>query len=168
MFETLRNFAEVGIAVAGFSAIAVALNRDLTLAKGSQERGGLLTLLESAGFVVFFALLPQVLEQAPLAEDTLWRASLLTYAAAHLLHTAFVALRQGDRRSVVPFAPLLGFGGLLILLGQFTAGVLGDLPIVRLVYVVALGWNTLIATVSFAGLILLDSRPPTSRGSSES
>ena len=158
MLDTLRNFAEVGVAVAGFSAIAVALNRDLASTPDSSERGGLHTLLETAGLVVLFALVPQVLEQAPVSEAALWRSALLGYGLVHLGHAMIIGVRNGARRATVPFAPALFAGGLVVLASQLLVGAFGSLDWVRFVYLVALGWHTLIAAISFAGLILSDRR----------
>lgn len=63
MFETLRNFAEIGIAIAGFSAIASTLRSRISGSWPEGDRLALLSRLETSALVVFFALAPQVLDQ---------------------------------------------------------------------------------------------------------
>ena len=162
MIDTLQNFAEVGIALAGFSAIAAALNPTLDLSPGTTDRGALLTLLESAGLVVFFALLPQVLTQAPISETSLWKTVFLFYGSCHVIHWIVVVRRNHIHGSVVSFfRPLEMIGGILALT-QIAVGLKGGPEILRLVYLVVLTWHTVIAAISFGGVIMKhNAKPPT-------
>ena len=80
MFETLRNFAEIGIAIAGFSGITAAIGSRSFTSWSSAERMQLLSLLETAGLVVFFSLVPQVLHRILENDSLLWTLSNGLYA----------------------------------------------------------------------------------------
>lgn len=80
VFETLRNFAEIGIAIAGFSAIASALSSRISGSWSERDRLALLSLLETSALVVFFALVPQVLRELSSSDHALWVGSNLLYA----------------------------------------------------------------------------------------
>ena len=70
--ETLRLIAEIGIAVAGFSGVVVALGRR---AGGSWEAGRLWMLLVQALGAALFAFAPLLLETAGLSASLNWRFS---------------------------------------------------------------------------------------------
>jgi hypothetical protein len=154
MIDTLQNFAEVGIALAGFSAIAAALNPNLDLSPCSAERTSLQTLLESTGLVVLFSLLPQVLIQAPVGENSLWKTLLLIYGSCHAVHWIVVYRRIQLYGAVVSFIRPLQFMGAMLVVAQLAFGVTGSLEIVKLVYLAALLWHILVAALSFGGVIM--------------
>ena len=159
MLDTLRNFAEVGIAIAGFSGIAAALNRQLDLAPGGGDRTSLFILLETAGLVVLFSLLPQVLSESRLFEVSLWRVSLLAYALLHLGHALLLRRRRILAVGIGPpvYRPLV-YGGGFVLVLQFAVGFTAGNEALRLTYLAALCWHVVVAGVSFALLVTSGSR----------
>ncbi len=161
MFETLRNFAEIGIAIAGFSAIASALRARGSGAWSERDRLALLSLLETSALVVFFAIVPQVLDQILGDERSLWVASNLGYAAAHTLHY-FVQLRRilSSRAAGAQISPLsrsaggaLFLGGILLIVAQVALAAFGDSAQLRFVYLLVLAWHASVAGVMFGALI---------------
>tara|TARA_R110002072_G_scaffold977_16_gene8094 strand:- start:1426 stop:1914 length:489 start_codon:yes stop_codon:yes gene_type:complete len=154
MIDTLQNFAEVGVALAGFSAIAAALNPKVDLSPGSTERTSLQTLLECAGLVVLFSLLPQILVQAPIGETSLWRAALLVYGICHAVHCIVVFRRIHLHGSVVGFIRSLELIAVIVVIAQLVYGLSGSSEMVKLVYLAALLWHILVAAMSFGGVIM--------------
>jgi len=155
LFDTLQNFAEVGIAVAGFSGIAAALGTARGVASADSRRRFLLTLLETAGMVVLFSFVPQILNETALPGANLWRTSAGLYAGVHAFH-GILLFRRVRRfgtpepdipKSIVPI-------GLVVLVLQLHSVILGSIEQVRFVYLLTLCWHTIAAATSFAGLLL--------------
>ncbi len=163
MFETLRNFAEIGIAIAGFSAIAATLRSRVSGPWAEADRLALLSLLETSALVVFFALLPQVLEQIMRNERALWVGANLAYAAAHSFHYVLGARRiiplraAGENANPLSTASgtVLFLGGLLVIAAQVAFAVFGGLDSLRFIYLVSLTWHSCVAGAMFGALILL-------------
>ncbi len=155
LFDTLQNFAEVGIAVAGFSGIAAALDSKSGETWADAKVVGLRLLLETAGLVVFFAFVPQVLDRASLPDSTIWRVAAGAYALAHLAHGRTVMRRmKQSRRRPEPSPPSWAlYVGMLVILAQGVSVVLASTEHVQLVYLCALGWHTFVAALSFAMLL---------------
>lgn len=160
--ETLRNFAEIGIAIAGFSAIAAALRSRVSDAWSEAERLALLSLLETSALVVFFALVPQVLGQILTSEHALWVSSNLMYAAVHSFHY-FIQVRRVVPATATGGAPrpvgratgwTLFLGGILLIGAQVALAAYGDLDQLRFIYLLVLTWHSCVAGVMFGTLIL--------------
>lgn len=158
MFETLRNFAEIGIAIAGFSGITSALRSRAAGSWSPDDRLALLSLLETSALVVFFAVLPQVLQQLLQDGQTLWVVSNLVYAAAHASHYVVHGRRIARLGSVRPVGQGAGWalflGGLLVIGAQVALVVVGDSAQLRFIYLVGLTWHSCVAGVMFGALIL--------------
>ena len=155
MFDTLQSFAEVGIAVAGFSGIAAALGTARGVASADSRRRFLLTLLETAGMVVLFSFVPQILNEIALPGANLWRTSAGLYAGAHAFHGILLfrrVRRFGTPKPDIPksIVPI----GLVVLGLQLASVIFGSIEQVRFVYLLALCWHTIAAATSFAGLLL--------------
>jgi hypothetical protein len=162
MFETLRNFAEIGIAIAGFSAIASTLRPRVSGSRSEGDRLALLTLLETSALVVFSALIPQVLDQIMRNERALWVSSNLTYVAMHSFHYFIGARRIIPLRatgeipsSLSPSADrALFFGGILLIGTQIALAAFGDSDQLRFMYLVVLTWHSCVAGAMFGALVL--------------
>src|SRR4030095_7834119 len=68
----LTTLAQLGVALAGFSGVVVALGARARGQWSSRERGLLLVLLERRGAVVLWRLLPLLFLAAELAEPMVW------------------------------------------------------------------------------------------------
>jgi hypothetical protein len=162
MFETLRNFAEIGVAIAGFSAIASALRSRGSGRWPEGERVALLSLLETSALVVFFALVPQVLGEILINQRALWASSNLAYAATHSLH-CFIQVRRSvplraAGETALPLRLSAGralFLGAILLIGTQTGlAAFGNPEQLRFIYLVALTWHCCVAGAMFGSLIL--------------
>ena len=158
MLDTLRNFAEVGIAVAGFSAIVSALS---SRSLNARERDHLVALLQTSGLVVAFALVPQVLATILKDPHTLWMAAGFFYFVVHLVHFGMTgskmvrAVRSGRpdairKRDVY----VLGTIASLLLLAQMGTVAFGYEDQMRFVYLLVLLWHTGIAMAMFGSLLV--------------
>jgi hypothetical protein len=162
MFETLQNFAEIGIAIAGFSAIASALGSRVVGRWSSGDRIALLSLLETSAFVVCFALIPQVLDQIMRNERTLWVSCNLAYVSTHAFHCFVQARRAITLRAageeVYPVVRRVGrvlFIGAILLIGTQAAFVIfGNPEQLRFIYLAVLMWHSCVAGIMFGSLIL--------------
>ncbi len=169
MFETLRNFAEIGIAIAGFSAIASALSARLSGSWSEADRLAILSLLQTSAMVVFFALLPQVLNQVVNDERTLWVSSNLAYVSVHALHYIIGTKQLAPLRSagvdLNPLGPSIGgilfVGGILLIGTQVGLSIFGDSAWLRFVYLVGLAWHSCVAGAMFGVLVLRSLRSDT-------
>ncbi|MGI9327347.1 MAG: hypothetical protein ACR2PZ_19170 [Pseudomonadales bacterium] len=158
MLDTLQNFAEVGIAVAGFSGIVWAVSeRSLS----QRERDHLVALLLTSGLVVAFALVPQVL--APLLEGgrQLWLVSSLLYLVVHLIHFGLTASKMlralaSSQRDAIRKRDAYAAGAVAstLLLGQAAAIAFGTASHLQFVYLLILLWHTGIAMAMFGSLLL--------------
>ena len=126
MPESLATIAELGIGLAGFSSIVVALGyRSQRL--GSLDRMRVIGLLLGSLGASLFATLPIVLADAGNAPSTIWRASSTALAAglAGLLAYAFVARRDLSEPESAALHPAMWF----LIIGGFS------------VFIPVLAWN---------------------------
>lgn len=162
MLETLRNFAEVGIAIAGFSGITAAIGSRSFTSWSSVERVQLLSLLETAGLVVLFSLVPQMLRPILDSEQHLWITSNGLYALAHIAHSV-LSVRRGRRLSAQAPAQAasltrryvaLHWTGIGLIVAQLLVVAAGGLRSLQFVYLLVLGWHSCVAAIMFGSLIL--------------
>jgi hypothetical protein len=86
----LVTFASMGVALAGFSGIVVALGGHARGEWSSRDRYLLTALLTSSGGSALLSVLPLVLDSAELAEPYIWEVS---SAAAVVLQAGLLAIR---------------------------------------------------------------------------
>jgi hypothetical protein len=73
--DALQTFSQLGVALAGFTGVAIVLGGRAAGTWDYVERGQLRQLLESSLAVVLLSMLPLVLERFAWTEWTLWRVS---------------------------------------------------------------------------------------------
>jgi hypothetical protein len=73
--DALQTFSQLGVALAGFTGVAIVLGGRAAGTWDYVERGQLRQLLESSLAVVLLSLLPLVLERFAWSEADLWRVS---------------------------------------------------------------------------------------------
>jgi hypothetical protein len=73
--DALQTFSQLGVALAGFTGVAIVLGGRAAGSWDYVERGQLRQLLESSLAVVLLSMLPLVLERFAWPETTLWRVS---------------------------------------------------------------------------------------------
>jgi hypothetical protein len=156
--DTLQNFAEVGVAVEGFSGIVSALS---TRTLSPREYDQLFALLLTSGLVVAFALVPQVL--TPLLEEgrQLWLVASVLYLIVHLIHYGLTASKMlraisSSQEDTIRKRDAYAAGavGSILVLGQAAAILFGTASQLRFVYLLVLFWHTGTAMVMFGSLLL--------------
>jgi hypothetical protein len=73
--DALQTFSQLGVALAGFTGVAIVLGGRAAGSWDYVERGQLRQLLESSLAVVLLSMLPLVLERFAVEETLLWRVS---------------------------------------------------------------------------------------------
>jgi hypothetical protein len=157
--ETLRTLAEIGIALAGFTGIVAVLGRrargDWTPLELAQMR----LLLEASLGVVFFSLLPVLLQMAVESHQTTWRIanvflavfqiSIMALFFRRALLVAVPNLPASGRRVAYPLAG----AGIAVIAAQLLAGI-GMVREASLTYLLGLIWFLVIAALTFVYLLL--------------
>lgn len=122
----------------------------------------MLSLLETAGLVVFFSLVPQVLHRVLESDQYLWTVSNGLYATTHVAHSFLavhrgrsLALREPERAASETrrYSPLM-WGGMALIAAQLVVTAVGDLEHLEFVYLLVLGWHACVAAIMFGVLIL--------------
>jgi len=160
--EALRTFAELGIALAGFSGIVAVLGRRSQGEWSSLERARLFALLSTSLGATFFSVLPELARGAadPGAWLRLGHALLVAYQVAAI---AFYFSRAHPRQHQLVadrvVAMLLTGLGILVLLAQSAValGFMGSLA--ETLYIGALIYLLLVGASNFV-LLLLDPGQP--------
>ena len=146
--DALRTFAELGIALAGFSGIVAVLGRRSQGQWSELERARLFALLSTSLGATFFSVLPELFREASRPDGWL-RAAHACMVAYQGGAIAFYFSRAkpgqhamfADRLVAVT---LTGLGGLLLLaqaavVGGLLAGVAGPLYVAALLYLLLVG-----------------------------
>jgi hypothetical protein len=109
--DALQTFSQLGVALAGFTGVAIVLGGRAAGAWDYVERGQLRQLLESSLAVVLLSLLPLVLERFAWAEATLWRVAngAACLAGIALGASYWVWYWRGDVASYPPLGRVLGW-----------------------------------------------------------
>jgi hypothetical protein len=157
---TLSTFAEVGIALAGFSGVVVALGRRALGEWVPVDRLRSTTLVTLSLLLVVFSLLPLVLEPLDLSELTSLRLCNGLFAAGHasVVYSSVIRLRQFRAAGETSTWARLSIGAGVIACQAF-ASVGASLPASQFIYLAALTWVLAMGVIDF-GLLLL---PPTDR-----
>ena len=142
--------AEIGVAIAGFSSVVVALDSRAVREWSSARRYNLRVLLQISALAVFFALLALFLERAT-GGSAFWKWALGIYGVAHLIDAgSFIRRRPGD----IPMVNRLGpYFGVLVAVGQCTVAALGGLRAAEIVYLASLIFHLGGASMGFGILI---------------
>ena len=154
MDDKLATFAEIGVAIAGFSGIVAAIGRDAYETWSPARRRLMSLLLETSGLTVAFSILPLILGELQLSETTLWRASSALFAAAHAYHVTLIN-RRGTSADV-PVSKLRSKILLVVvpvLAAQVISVFAGGLVALKFVYMLALGWHVVGGALSFSILL---------------
>jgi hypothetical protein len=109
--DALQTFAQLGVALAGFTGVAIVLGGRAAGSWDYVERGQLRQLLESSLAVVLLSMLPLVLEHFAWTEQTLWRVSngAACLAGIALGASYWIWYRRGDVASYPLVGRVLGW-----------------------------------------------------------
>lgn len=152
----LLTISQLAIALAGFSAIVVALNGKPVREWDDTDRLNLRCLLQVAIYVLAFSLFPFLLAVS-LTPAGMWRYGLLIYGLFITFDAGFF-LRKMTRDSPVLFRNA-GIGGVCV--GLFSIGIalLANQTARETMYLIALFWQLGIVLMSFL-LLLYQVRKP--------
>ena len=157
--ENLRVIAEVGIAIAGFSGVVVALGRRAAGQESAAWQVGRLwmLLMQSLG-ATLFAFFPILLETAGLGLSANWRFcnGMLGFFGFGIIAGVIVTARRSRHYEVVGWPVLVA---LLIIAGAISLAqviqALGAFPSIgEFLYVLGLLWLLAMAGLNFALLLL--------------
>ena len=155
--DTLTLFAEVSVALAGFSGVIVAL-RGHRPGEDTLAYGRLFRLLEASLACALFSALPQVLLHTGLSNSGSWRVSAACLVVYMLVAQAYLMRRFWSRNVAPPpgssflAVGLLSAGQLVFAVG-LAFGLFGHVPIVG-TYLAALLFLLVVAGSMFARLVL--------------
>jgi hypothetical protein len=109
--EVLQTFSQIGVALAGFTGVAIVLGGRSAGTWDYVDRGQLRQLLESSLAVSLLSLLPLVLERFAWSEASVWRVSNGVASAAGLALGAsyWIWYLRGDSASYPLLGRVLGF-----------------------------------------------------------
>lgn len=148
--QVLTLLVELGVAIAGFSAIVVALDQRPVRRWTRIRRDGLRSLLQVSGVVIAFSLAPLVLGRW-FAEPAIWGWLLLAYGMVHVADVLSFLLRH---TAETPTEVKAGARfGLLIAVLQVAIALLASPEVAEMVYVAVLFWHLAIAAASFLYLL---------------
>jgi hypothetical protein len=157
--DTLQSFAEIGVALAGFTGVAAVLGRRAAGAWSYVELGQLRQLLESSLAVVLLSLLPLVLER--FAEPpAVWRAcnGLAALAGLALGVNYWIGYFRGPIDTYPRLGRILGYLTTPLvgaMVGAQGLVALGFLPRhASALYLTTLLWLVAVSSVNFVYLVL--------------
>ena len=148
--QVLTLLVELGVAIAGFSAIVVALDQRPVRRWRRIRRDGLRSLLQVSGVVIVFSLAPLVLGRW-FAEPAVWGWLLLAYGVIHVADVLSFLLRH---TAETPTSAKAGARvGLMIAVLQVATALLASPEVAEMAYVAVLFWHLAIAAGSFVYLL---------------
>jgi len=148
--QVLTLLVELGVAIAGFSAIVVALDQRPVRRWTRIRRDGLRTLLQVSGVVITFSLAPLVVGRW-FAEPAVWGWLLLAYGVIHVSDVLSFLLRHTAETPVEAKAGARIGLGIAVL--QVATALLASPEVAEMAYVAVLFWHLAIAAGSFVYLL---------------
>ena len=155
--DSLTLFAEIAVALAGFSGVILAL-RGSRPEDGTLAHARLFRLLEASAACAMFSILPQVLLHSGVSSTALWQFSAACLAVYMLTAQAYLIYRFRPIYSAPPpgtsfLAVTLITGADLAVTAALVFSIVGHLQVVG-VYLAALAFNLFVAGLMFVRLIL--------------
>ena len=152
--ETLVLLAELAVAIAGFSGVVVAIEARRLSEWSASRRFNLRVLLQVSALVVFFSILPLVLERV-IEQPASWRIALWAYGLVHLADVSSFMLRRPA--TVVGLRRVAQIVGLALAIGSLGVAAFGSLLLSEITYLSMLVWHLAVAAMGFASLLFDDS-----------
>lgn len=150
--DTLHTIAEVGIAITGFAGIVVAIRSGSGRWAEPSFTDPLGVLFVASLGTVFFCFVPEWLNSAIAAPDTVWRLSLAAFGTYRLVYIAliFSSQRRAGMLDLSSWRFLIGLAiGVFQLIAA--AGFLGQLQ--YFLYLSGLLWGLVVALICFYSLL---------------
>ena len=148
--DTLVLIAELAVAIAGFSSLIVALERENVRNWSTANRLNLRILLQVSAVAIFFSLFPLIFERV-VPQPSSWRWALWVYGLYHVVDvSSFIFWGPSQVQVIHRVATTVG---LLIAMGSLVAAAFGSLLFVEVYYISMLVWHLGVAAMGFALLI---------------
>ena len=161
MLDTLQNFAEVSVAIMGFSGIVSTVYIRSEQTWTPRERDHLLSLLQTSAMVIGFSLLPQVLIPQFGEGYVLWVIANSLYLIVHFAH--YVTIARKMKRALAANksyaigrrnAYASGVIATALICCQMLAILFGSIDQMHFVYLLILLWHTACAIAMFCALLI--------------
>lgn len=149
--ETLQTIAEVAVALAGFTGIAVAFGgRAGRLAPGEQLR--VRTLLRASISALFCSFVPTILSFVTSNEPYVWQGSCAVLATVLVVNLTVFWVR-GRGTTITRFQQMAVVVGVLVAIVLIVAA-LGYIEAASHVFVIGLVWQLIVAAQNFVLLVV--------------
>ena len=135
--DVLLTIAQAAMVIAGFGGVVITLH-ERSQQWSEWDRIQFRSILEISGIVIFFSLLPLVL-QSIFDVDRSWRISILLFAVVHGSTIINYWVSVGSESVPVTFKRLHACAGALII-SQLISGALADVGIIQLTHSIGLFW----------------------------
>jgi hypothetical protein len=148
--EIFPTIAEIAVAIAGFSAIIVALRKKPIRKWHELDQFNFRMLLQVAALTIFFSMFP-FLTLVFLDPPVAWKLSVLTYGFVHLVDvSSFIRNHPGTKKT----RHRIGSGiAVAISLVQIGFGLFASTTAMQVIYLVTLIWHLAVSSMGFALLI---------------
>ncbi len=135
--DVLLTFAQAAMVIAGFGGVVVTFN-DKSDTWGDWDRIHFRSILDVSGIIIFFSVLPIVLQSLFDAEKS-WQISILLFALVHAV--TIISYRVSVEPESIPriFMRIHIVAGAIIL-SQLVCGALGDQGLIQVTYSLGLFW----------------------------
>lgn len=151
--DTLILIAEIGVAIAGFSSVFVALNNKAVRHWSIYQRHNLRVLLQVSALAIFFSLFPLVFSRA-VDGPQVWNWALGVYAAIHIIDVStFIRKLPANLPTSARITPHLG---LVLAITALAVALLGSPLLAEVLYLCNLVWHLGIAAMGFTFLVMGD------------
>lgn len=163
--DALQTFSQLGVALAGFTGVAIVLGGRAAGSWDYVERGQLRQLLESSLAVVLLSMLPLVLERFAWTEATLWRVSncVACLAGIGLGASYWIWYWRGDVGSYPLIGRVLGWITTPFVVGLLTLQALVALGVIERYaaapFFAMLFWLVTVSSVNFVYLVWPNDEP---------
>lgn len=147
--DLMFTIAQIAVALAGFSAIIIALNQKPIREWVLMDQVNIRLLIQLSIIVIFFSLTPSLLAIS-IPVSTVWLYSLWAYGLVHLADAAFFLFFKSKRAPTI--FRVVALCGIIVGLAQVTIAWLGGDIARESIYVFTLIWHL---GVIFMAFILL-------------
>lgn len=151
--DTVVLIAELAVAIAGFSAVVVAVESRSVRNWSEIQRFNLRILLQVSALAIFFSIFPLIFERV-VAPPSSWRWALWLYGFVHLADVSSFLFRSPRNAPVAVKIPM--FTGFSMALASLAVAAFGSLLAAEVVYLSMLVWHLAVAAFGFAMLVFSD------------
>ena len=152
----LLSVSQLGVGLAGFSAVIVTLNPRPIKEWDTTDRLNLRVLVQVSFVVLFFSLFPLVLGIS-LSDEKVWLYGLWLYGVLHLIDVSSFLLKMTPETPAI--FRFTAYGGVAVAIVQIAIAWLGDSNTRELTYVATLVWHLYVVFMGFVMLLYKMRKP---------